>query len=179
MNWPKILTKERVEPLTLEERGALLTGIIAISEGLQIKKSQNPYLELLLDSVRMELSVSKRNAANGKQGGNPNLKGKHEKTQKSDPVKRQKRTVFVPPTVEEVRAYCTERGNNVNPQSFIDFYTSKGWKVGNQPMRDWKACVRTWESTERARGKGKELYGPNGVKILPESEQLHDLDHLF
>lgn len=177
MNWPKILTKERVEPLTLEERGALLTGIIAIAEGLQVKKNQNPYLELLLESVRMELAVSKRNTANGKHGGNPNLAGKTVKPPKPEPEKRQKRTGFVPPTLEEVCAYCSERGNNVNPQVFIDFYTSKGWKVGNQPMRDWKACVRTWERKDKGNGRG--TYGPNGVKILPESEQLHDLDHLF
>lgn len=55
---------------------------------------------------------------------------------------------FVKPTVEEVAAYCKERKNNVDPQRFIDFYESKGWKVGNQPMKDWKACVRTWEKRE-------------------------------
>lgn len=173
MNWPKILTRERVETLTLEERGALLTGIIAIAEGLPIRKNPNPYLEVLLDSVRMELEVSKRNAANGKHGGNPSLK------KKPEPERKKKRTAFVQPTVDEVSAYCAERGNSVNPQAFIDFYTSKGWKVGNQPMRDWKACVRTWEQTDRTRRKGKELYGANGIKILPEAEQLHDLDHLF
>ena len=55
------------------------------------------------------------------------------------------------PTVEEVSAYCKERGNNVNAQHFVDFYQSKGWKVGTQPMKDWKACVRTWEQRERTR----------------------------
>lgn len=49
------------------------------------------------------------------------------------------------PTVEEVAAYCRERGNSVDAERFVDFYASKGWKVGNQPMKDWKACVRTWE----------------------------------
>ena len=55
---------------------------------------------------------------------------------------------FTPPTEDEVRAYCKERGNSVNSQKFIDFYSSKGWKVGNQPMKDWKACVRTWEQRD-------------------------------
>lgn len=54
-------------------------------------------------------------------------------------------TFFTPPTVEEVRTYCMERGNLVDPEQFVDFYTSKGWKVGNQRMKDWKAAVRTWE----------------------------------
>ena len=52
------------------------------------------------------------------------------------------------PTVEEVAAYCRERGNRVDAERFVDFYASKGWTVGNQPMKDWKACVRTWERRE-------------------------------
>lgn len=52
---------------------------------------------------------------------------------------------FVAPTVEEVEAYCRERGNTVSAQQFVDFYTAKGWKIGNNSMKDWKACVRTWE----------------------------------
>ena len=52
---------------------------------------------------------------------------------------------FTPPTVDEVRAYCQERKNNVDPERFVDYYTSNGWKVGKNPMKDWKAAVRTWE----------------------------------
>lgn len=56
---------------------------------------------------------------------------------------------FVKPTLEEVTAYCNERNNNINAQRFIDYYESNGWKVGKNPMRDWKASVRTWESREK------------------------------
>lgn len=56
---------------------------------------------------------------------------------------------FVPPTVDEVRAYCKERGNNIDAESFVDYYTSTGWLVGKKPMKDWKASVRTWERNER------------------------------
>jgi hypothetical protein len=52
---------------------------------------------------------------------------------------------FTPPTLEEVQEYCTERGNGVDPQRFIDYYTANGWLVGKNKMKDWKACVRTWE----------------------------------
>lgn len=58
---------------------------------------------------------------------------------------KEKRTRFTPPAVEEVREYCEERNNGIDPEAFVDFYSSKGWKVGNQTMKDWKACVRTWE----------------------------------
>lgn len=59
------------------------------------------------------------------------------------PLKR-----FVPPTEDEVALYCLERKNHVNAQKFIDYYSSNGWKVGRNPMKDWKAAVRTWERSE-------------------------------
>lgn len=52
---------------------------------------------------------------------------------------------FIPPTIEEVSAYCKERRNAVNPQRFIDFYSSKNWMIGKNKMTDWEASVRTWE----------------------------------
>ena len=52
---------------------------------------------------------------------------------------------FTPPTIEEVREYCNERHNNINAEEFIDFYESKGWMIGKNKMKDWKACIRTWE----------------------------------
>ena len=59
------------------------------------------------------------------------------------PLKR-----FVPPTEDEVALYCLERRNHVNAQKFVDYYSSNGWKVGRNPMKDWKAAVRTWEKSE-------------------------------
>ncbi len=58
---------------------------------------------------------------------------------------------FTKPTVEDIREYCRERRNNVDPQRFFDFYEAKGWRVGNQPMKDWQAAVRTWEGRETAK----------------------------
>ena len=52
---------------------------------------------------------------------------------------------FIKPTIDEVKAYCFERKNKVNPNSFYDFYESKNWMVGKNRMKDWKAAVRTWE----------------------------------
>lgn len=52
---------------------------------------------------------------------------------------------FRPPTVEEVEAYCFERNNKVDAERFVDYYTANGWKVGKNPMKDWKAAVRNWE----------------------------------
>lgn len=59
------------------------------------------------------------------------------------------RKKFVPPSLEEVTEYIQERGSRVDPQGFIDFYSSKGWMVGRSPMKDWKAACRRAESWER------------------------------
>lgn len=75
---------------------------------------------------------------------------------------------FTPPTVADVRAYCDERRagghrNAVDPEKFVDYYTSNGWRVGKSPMKDWKAAVRNWERTSRT----AKTYGANGVEIAP------------
>ena len=56
---------------------------------------------------------------------------------------------FIIPTPEEVQAYCDERKNGILGQQFCDFYSSKGWKIGKEPMKDWKAAVRTWETRRK------------------------------
>ena len=55
-----------------------------------------------------------------------------------------------------MKAYCLERKNGLDAQSFVDFYSSKGWKVGNNPMKDWKAAVRTWENRRKGESPKKE-----------------------
>ena len=69
-------------------------------------------------------------------------------TETTDKKKNNKHTrgeSFVPPTEEEVKAYCKERNNTVNAAHFMDYYCSNGWKVGRNEMKDWKAAVRMWE----------------------------------
>lgn len=55
---------------------------------------------------------------------------------------------FTPPTLEEVQAYCQERGNRINPQRFVDRNESTGWMVGKNKMKSWKATIRTWEAND-------------------------------
>ena len=74
------------------------------------------------------------------------------------PKKREARKRSSTPSVNEVREYCFERGNGVDAETFVDFYASKGWKVGNAPMKDWKAAVRTWEKRDnRAAPRAKPI----------------------
>ena len=65
--------------------------------------------------------------------------------QAESPPSAKKRTVFKPPTIEEVRAYCLERGNSVDAERWHNHYRANGWMVGKTKMVDWKAAVRTWE----------------------------------
>lgn len=70
---------------------------------------------------------------------------------------------FLPPTVEEVQRYCYERGNRVDAAAFVNFYAAKGWKIGKDPMKDWKAAVRTWEQRERGAQKAAQKQGHSSI----------------
>ena len=78
----------------------------------------------------------------------------------SSPLAPPRSARFQPPSVDQVRLYCDERRNAVDPQTFCDFYAAKGWKIGKDPMKDWQAAVRTWEKRsgeEAAKKKGGAL----------------------
>lgn len=85
-----------------------------------------------------------------------------------------KKTAFVPPTLDEVKAYCAERGNNINAEQFIDYYEARGWELTKgRKMVDWKAAVRTWERNQY----NKQEVGRNGVKLTDDYD--HDLDDIL
>ena len=88
---------------------------------------------------------------------------------------------FIPPTLEDVRDYCSERNNNVDPEKFVDYYTANGWKVGRNKMKDWKASVRTWERNDFNSGKKEQKkYGANGIEIDQDMiEQDKEFESLF
>ena len=72
-------------------------------------------------------------------------------THASGCTEQSKTQKFIPPTVDEVRAYCNERHNGIDPEEFVSFYESKGWMIGKNKMKDWKAAIRTWEKNHRQR----------------------------
>lgn len=73
------------------------------------------------------------------------------KDKKNKEVKEVKTIVrFQKPSLEEVSAYCKERGKGIDPQAWIDHYDANGWKVGKNPMKDWKAAIRTWENRRKS-----------------------------
>ncbi len=108
--------------------------------------------------IRRKFAESRRK--NGSKGGRPkknsipsvlatenhmvNHMGNENEDENEDVVKR-----FIPPTLTQVESYCKERQNNVIPQRFIDYYEAKGWMIGKNKMKDFKAAIRTWERNEK------------------------------
>ena len=102
-------------------------------------------------------SNSYQTVANDSKDNQSKAKGSHKEKKRNNKEKEgnEKEAInivplkrFVPPTEDEVALYCIERRNHVNAQKFVDYYSSNGWKVGRNPMKDWKAAVRTWERSE-------------------------------
>ena len=83
---------------------------------------------------------------------------------------RAKSKRFVPPSIEEVKEYCKQRNNKVDPEQFINFYESKGWMVGKNKMKDWKAAVRTWEKRENSTTQPKKQQSTNKFNNFPQRE---------
>lgn len=84
-----------------------------------------------------------------------------------------KRKSFAPPTLQEVKSYCEEAKINIDCQRFIDYYQSNGWKVGKNPMKDWKATVRNWSRREeKEKGKLPDWY--NNQDLVQEEVSVDD-----
>ncbi len=66
-----------------------------------------------------------------------------------------KKALFKKPTLDEVKNYCILRKNNIDAEAFIDFYESKNFYIGKTKMKDWKACIRTWEKREKKKPASK------------------------
>ena len=108
-----------------------------------------------------------------------------EKTIKDETRKVEKRTRFSPPTADDVRAYCAESGYHVDADRFCDFYAAKGWRIGNTPMKDWRAAVRNWAKRENGPGRAAtagQSGAPRPVKQVREQQytqrEYDDADEL-
>lgn len=82
--------------------------------------------------------------------------------QQTDTIKKNKKNknIFVIPKIEEIKDYCLERNNKINPIQFYDYYQSKGWMIGRNKMKDWKAAIRTWEQKNKKEKPAQKKYNP-------------------
>ena len=138
---------------TLYEKYGILT-----SEGIQkryfeaVKRREKVEVrkEYLLGNCYLNfknVNISEKNVNISPENVNISEQSKESKVKESK-VKRVSK--FTPPTVDEVKAYCDERKNGIDPESFVSFYQSKNWYIGKNKMVDWKAAVRTWESKRKS-----------------------------
>lgn len=162
---------------SLKERGVInciITGVppkrfIKINEEsiLKIFENQRFSFSRIESEKNEELNLEKIKTNNNKENNNNN------NNNNNITVVTAKR--FTPPTVEEVEAYCTEKGYGVNAQRFVDFYESKGWMIGKNKMTKWKSAVATWEHKDREQGK----VGINGIRLKPDTGEPDILDGIL
>ncbi len=173
---------EAIRPLPDRERLILWDAIMDLAfngeEPAEMEPMIRGYYLLLKPTIIGSVQYYQKQKSNGDKGGRPpknkpanNPIETHQKPKgnldidsdsdsdsETEGVRADKppRSRFVPPSVEEVEVYCRERGNSVDPQRFVDYYSANGWMVGKNKMKDWKAAVRTWE-----RGDSNRISGSN------------------
>ena len=127
----------------------------------QLKRDLKAYEQTCeRNSLNASLRWNKKNATacdrirtDAKHADNDNDNDNDNDTNNDNNSKRKSKR-FSPPTLLEVEDYCFERKNTVDASKFIDYYTSNGWKVGKNAMKDWRAAVRTWEKTQNNNNNG-------------------------
>ena len=167
-----------LEELTDEQRGKLFYSIYKYHKNEKIELE--PLIKIAFSQFKNQFKrdeekyqkIVERNRNNGLQGGRPKnpenpvgslvTQRNPNKPKKADSVsdnvndsdnKNEKNKRFTPPTFDEVKNYCEEKNYHIDIQHFIDFYESKGWMVGKNKMKDWKATVRCatkWDSNQEA-----------------------------
>lgn len=150
--WEKYFSK-----MTGEQVKEVFKIIFHFNLTFEVLKTDDLAVEMvvatIIDNIKRDAmkraKKSIASAKNGKLGGRPIKDKKPTKTQqkpKANPEKPTKtQSVFSKPTIEEIKNYCLERKNNVDAERFFNHYEANGWKVGRNSMKDWKACVITWE----------------------------------
>ena len=145
------------------KRGQLMTSRKTLSEKTGIQESKiERILKLLKSEHQIEqqsfskfrlISITNYESYQGdEQQTNSKRTANEQQVNTNKNVKKvnnEKKKGFTPPALPDVQRYITEKQYSVNAGNFIDFYSSKGWMVGSNKMKDWKACVRTWQNREK------------------------------
>lgn len=133
--------------------------------------NNNPLTEhsdTLTESLTIDDTVKDTVKRGDYRGENKDIRIKNKENIDSVGAKPQKR--FVPPTPEEVRDYCSTKGYPDESEKFVDYHTSKGWRVGNSPMKDWKAALRYWMSNNNRQPNTSQ--SPRGERLIRDDSQM-------
>ena len=133
----------------------LVAYVVDWSKNNQIRKDR--YQPSIYQNLLVQIGAANQLATDGQPDGNQRLTqyrivegspDKYSSVKRETADKPPRASRFTPPTVDEVKVYCQERGSSVDPERFVDFYASKGWLVGKSKMKDWRAAVRSWERSD-------------------------------
>lgn len=123
-----------------------------------VDENDNIIIKFLDEQMNEFIDIAEKRSLAGRSGGLAKAKQMLSKCQanaKQKPIYKDKeedkdkdKDKDILPTIEKVTIYCDERKNNVDPNKFFDFYEAKGWMIGKNKMKDWKAAVRTWEKKD-------------------------------
>ena len=138
----QFVTGRRKAAIELDMKESTVNSYLKRLEKMQMitLKSNNAFTIVTIDNYSVyqgELDNDDNEITENEQQNNTN---KNVKKEKNNNICR-----FTPPTYDEVFNYCVERNNGIDAQRFIDFYSAKGWLVGKNKMKDWRAAIRTWE----------------------------------
>lgn len=170
---------EAIKQLPEKERLESLTAILEYGLDETEPKSAGVASAMFL-MAKPQIDANNRRYQNGTKGGRPVTKtepnnnlesnfnkpsdnqtitkakpNEKENVKEKDNVNDNNKKTFAPPSVSDVSDYCTLNGYGIDPESFVDFYASKGWMVGKNKMKDWKASVRTWVRSQRQESTAK------------------------
>lgn len=112
------------------------------------KQTTNRYSIITINKYNDYQEINKQTTNKQQTNNNIIIKNNKNNKNKESISKDIPKKVFTKPSIEEIKEYCNERNNNVDPERFHNFYESKGWMVGSNKMKDWKAAIRTWEQKE-------------------------------
>ncbi len=145
----KLIRYGYIERQNFDGRSRILRSKIRLNIPLQtesgsIQNGADVLGRVEKNSIQNGINVLGRVEKNSTDNTNLNNKANNIDDNKNNVSETTKK--FVKPTLEEIAAYCNERGNKISVQHFFDYYEANGWKIGRNPMKDWKACIRTWES---------------------------------
>jgi hypothetical protein len=189
---------EIIDPLQDAEVGRLFKSMLAYAEtgaAPDLRGNERFVWSTAKQIIDREREYSDKQAEKGKKGGRPKKPEKadesQQKPEKADESRKSQKdkdkekykeinskeftkkaatATFTPPTVEEVASYCKSRNNTVNAQAFVDYYTGRGWYLSKGvKVKDWRACVRTWEQREP---KKKDRYGAESYEQHTITEDM-------
>jgi hypothetical protein len=144
---------------------------------------------IIFDMAKPQIDANNRRYENGKKGAKYGKLGGRPKKQSENPIgvidknpigvfeekpKAKESRAFIPPSIEQVRAYCASRHNNVDAEAFVDFYSSKGWMIGKNKMKDWKSAVRTWERGDNRGAKVSKIEIDPKLRAFQASNEVVD-----